>query len=295
MVARAALGKARTAVLAATMASARARGYDLVEQHFYSPLPDVERLPTGLWPDPLPTPGVDLRLESAVALLGQLTPLIEEFNPPREPQPGGGFYLHNSMYESVDAETLYALVRLLQPKRVVELGSGASSHVISRARADAGRAVEHHIYDPYPFTASGMGPVESTTVRAVGAEMMTADDLAMLEAGDILFVDTTHTVKTGGDCSNIYLRLLPTIPVGVYVHVHDIFMPYEYPRRWVVDHRRAWAEQYLMQAFLAFNKAFEVLLPTHALARLRTEAVAAAVSSFSPNVAPAAFWMRRCA
>ena len=93
--------------------------------------------------------------------------------------------------------------------------------------------------------------------------------------------------------TRIVLDLLPLVAPGVLVHFHDIFLPYEYPSAWVLEERRAWAEQYLLQAFLAFNAAFEVVFPAYAVVRAAPDAVAQAIPSFSAAVMPGAFWIRR--
>jgi hypothetical protein len=270
---------------------ARRLGYELRRQHFYLPFPDVERLPD-LWTEPRDLTGVDLRLQEAGELLKELEPLIAEFSVATAARPA---FLDNGGYESVDAEVLYGLLRKLKPARVVELGSGASSHVIDlarRANEDDGQPLTHTIYDPYPF-GNPMGPVSAATVHALAAEDLDIGVIDALQAGDILFVDTTHTVKTGGDVVRIFLDLVPRLAAGAYVHVHDVFLPYEYPRKWVVDDRRAWAEQYLLQAFLAFNEQFEVVFPAYAISREQPALVSSIVPSFGLGVAPGAFWMRR--
>jgi hypothetical protein len=298
-------------------------GYQLTRRHFYSPIPIVEELPERLWDGPSELPGVDLRVEDALAFLeGPLRPHLDEFRPPLQPAvpgrsawpvapsesftaPGGSsppkdpgqFWLQNSSYESVDAEILYAMVRHLAPARVFELGSGASTHVIhlaALANARDGRGLEHAILDPFPYRSSTMGPVPGVVTYPVRAEDLDPARFGALEAGDVLFIDTTHTVRTGGDVTHIFGEILPRLTQGVTIHIHDIFLPYEYPRAWVVDDRRAWAEQYLLQAFLAFNDDFEVLLPAHALARAFPNALRRLIPSFDPRTTcPGAFWIRR--
>jgi hypothetical protein len=137
-----------------------------------------------------------------------------------------------------------------------------------------------------------MGPVDATVHRQRTEDIpLTVFD--ELRPGDVLFVDTTHTVKTGGDVVRLVLDVFPRLRPGVLVHLHDIFLPYEYPRDWVVARRRAWGEQYLLQAFLAFNRGVEVVFPAHALAREHAATVADVVRSFRDGVCPGAFWMRR--
>jgi hypothetical protein len=132
-------------------------------------------------------------------------------------------------------------------------------------------------------------------VHPIAAQDLDPDVVRALGHNDVLFVDTTHTVKTGGDVVHIVLEMLPRLASGVYVHFHDIFLPDEYPREWVVQRRRAWAEQYLLQAFLAFNSAFEVVLPLHALTRRQPELARETIPSFARTrgTGPGAFWIRR--
>jgi hypothetical protein len=277
---------------------ARAGGYDLVRRHFYSPLPKVETLPDRLWSEPRPMIGIDLAVDRAECYLREdLKPFLEEYRPPHDGDGSSGFFLKNGSYGPVDAEILYAILRRERPGRVVEFGSGSSSYVIEDAQMQTSSATfDHIIYDPYPLTANSLGPLPNAKIYSQEVEGRDPAAVAQgFKSGDVLFVDTTHTVRTGGDVDWIISALLPVVPVGVLVHFHDIFLPYEYPRRWVVDERRAWAEQYLLQAFLAFNDDFEVLFPTHAMARSVPELIARTIPSFGPGVQPGSFWIRRVA
>lgn len=274
-------------------------GYQLSRSGFYSPIPVIAELPAGLWDEPSATPGLNLRVDEAVALLtGPLRPYVAEFNPPPMPAGPGEFWLYNDNYGAVDASTLYAMLRHLKPKRVYELGSGFSSHVIHMAavaNARDERPLEHTVFDPFPYEAGGtLGPVPGATVQASRAEDLDHAQFAELQDGDVLFVDTTHTVRTGGDVTRIFLEIVPEIAVGVTVHVHDIFLPYEYPKRWVVDQRFAWAEQYLLQAFLAFNTDFTVELPNYAVLRASPSTLRSVIPSLDEtNPGAGGFWFRR--
>jgi hypothetical protein len=272
----------------------RRLGFELVRRTFYSPLPDRHNLADTFWTTPSALTGVGLDSEQPLSLLRELSPYFPEFQ--RVLIDERGFRLDNGTYEAGDAETLYGLVRHVKPTRMVELGSGTSSHVIAAAlrqnRAEGGSA-EYRVFDPYPWEATELGRVEDVDVVPLAATDVPEEAFDHLAAGDILFVDTTHTVKTGGDVPYLILDILPSLAPGVLIHFHDIFLPYEYPRDWVVDRRLAWAEQYLLQAFLAFNSAFEVTLPLHALARSEPDAVRQLIPSFGRDVAPGAFWIRR--
>ncbi len=286
----------RRTALASLSRAFSARGYELIRRDFYSPLPDVERLASTHWDEPIRMPGIVFDVEAQFRFLeSDLVPFLSEFQPPRE-RTGGGFYLDNETYGSVDAESLYGILRRLKPGRVVELGSGSSTHVIHAALAknrEEDAEGEQVAYDPFPWTATDLDPLRDVTVVARRAEDVTAADLADLRAGDVLFVDTTHTVKAGGDVTRIVLELLPNVAEGVFVHFHDIFLPWEYPKAWIVDEHRLWAEQYLLQAFLIFNRQFRVVLGAHALARADGDRLRRSIPSFGPRVAPGAFWIER--
>jgi hypothetical protein len=114
-----------------------------------------------------------------------------------------------------------------------------------------------------------------------------------LGENDLLVVDTTHTVKTGGDVNHVVLDILPLLRPGVLVHFHDIFLPWEYPRKWAEDYGLYWAEQYLLQAFLSLNTEYEVVCGLYALSRRHPERLRELVSSWREGVAPGAFWLRR--
>jgi hypothetical protein len=108
----------------------------------------------------------------------------------------------------------------------------------------------------------------------------------------MLFIDSTHVLAIGSDVQFLFLDVLPRLNPGVLVHVHDIFFPFEYPRKWAMEQHRFWTEQYMLQAFLAFNAEFEVLAGATYLTTCWPEEVQATFSN-SPELQGASFWMRR--
>ena len=276
--------------------TARRLGYDLVDRRHYSPVPDLAELPEATWTCESELRGLDLDVSRARDFLRtELSPYLAEYAPPRQPTGNPrDFYLENAYYESVDAEVLYAMVRRFVPLRTIELGSGMSTLVIADARAndDPERGSTHRVYDPYPRPE-----LVGTIRQAADLRVSSATDIPLAEfdelgPGDILFVDTTHTVKVGGDVNRIILDVLPGLKPGVLIHFHDVFLPWEY-RADFLERGFFWNEQYLLQAFLAFNSQFEVLLPLHALQRRFPEDVAALVPSARHGAQPSAFWLRR--
>lgn len=222
----------------------------------------------------------------------ELAPYVAEFRPPTEDRGRHGeFFLDNGAYERVDAEVLYAMVRHFKPRRVLELGSGFSTLVTAQAAAANerdGHPLAVTSVDPFPSVAPG----QRIRLRRQRAQDVPLPEFEALESGDILFVDTTHTVKVGGDVNFLVLEVLPVLRPGVVVHFHDIFLPWDYPREWIAR-GMYWAEQYLLQAFLAFNPAFETLFAAHYVSRQVPDRLRAVVPSFRSRTAPGAFWIRR--
>ncbi|ETW98279.1 MAG: hypothetical protein ETSY1_19350 [Candidatus Entotheonella factor] len=91
------------------------------------------------------------------------------------------------------------------------------------------------------------------------------DTLNQLRSGDVLFIDSSHEIGVGNDVIFLYLQLIPRLPQGTLIHIHDIFLPYDYPRSWVIDERWGFTEQYLVQALLTYSDAFEVIWASYYL------------------------------
>ena len=114
--------------------------------------------------------------------------------------------------------------------------------------------------EPFPreFVRKGFPGLRSLIEKKV--QDIDLEFFSQLESSDLLFIDSSLAVKIGGDVNYLFLEVLPRLKPGVIVHVHDIFLPFEYRRDWVMDEFRFWTEQYLLQAFLTFNSEFEVLM-----------------------------------
>ena len=272
-------------------------GIQFLVKSFYSPIPDLRALPQDVFERRSALSGLDLALDRQAELVeGELAPYLGEFDPPEQPTcDHGEFHLANGSYPPVDADLLYALVRHLKPQRVLELGSGHSTLVTCMAAAANerdGSPTRVECFDPYPSVVSAATPGVAR-LEPVSAQMTPFAEFQALEAGDVLFVDTTHTVKLGSDVNFVVLEVLPLLAPGVVVHFHDVFLPREYPRVWVEDLGLVWAEQYLLQAFLAMNSGYEVLMSVNALAAEHPDVLGGAIRSWRLRGMPGAFWIRR--
>jgi hypothetical protein len=269
--------------------AARAGGFDLVRRNFYSPIAHAEELPAETFERPSPLAGITWEAPRYEAFLRDLAPWWGEFELP------AGFSWENQLYGPVETEVLYALIRRGRPRRIVELGSGFSSLVIAsacRRNAEEGSPCAYKAFDPHPrafmHDLAGL-----SALQAVGACAVPREVFDGLEAGDVLFVDTTHTVKIGSEVNRLLLDVLPRLAPGVLIHVHDVFLPYEYPRDFLL-HECFWQEQYLLQALLAENPNFEIVFPAWAVVHERPGLISELFPQHARRVfGPGAFWLRR--
>jgi hypothetical protein len=274
----------------------RRAGYHLVRATYYSPIPDMAEISPAVWEEPAPMPAVDFDIDAQLAFIErELGPFLAELAAPTvAPGTAEGYYTHNEFFNALDAEVLHAIVRVFRPARVMEVGSGYSTLVIAgaaRRNERDGAPVEHTVHDPFPSQKLDAIRDRIELHRQTATEIDAAR-FAELAAGDVLFIDTTHTVKPAGDVVRLLLELLPTLAAGVIVHIHDFFRPFEYPRVMLEQLGLYWQEHYLVQALLVGNERIEVLCANHALARMRNDRITALIPSLEPEMAPSSLWLR---
>lgn len=234
--------------------------------HFYSPIGDpadlLERADT-IW-DPSPVAlGIDFRRTEHERILTEVFPkFIRDYQYPEtesETSKPYDFYTGNSQFGWLDARSLFVFLREQPPRRMIEVGSGFSSlltaDVNHRYLHDS---IEFECIEPYPrpFLEQGIPGINRLIRDRV--ERLDPQFFTKLEAGDILFIDSSHVAKIGSDVNFLYFEVLPRLKPGVRVHIHDIFLPYEYPKYWMTDENRSWNEQYLLRALLMYSNAFRV-------------------------------------
>jgi hypothetical protein len=275
--------------------------------HFYSPVPDVEDLRRrAVFEKRSELRGIEFRPEAQLELLAKLG---EGYGaecdwPLDKTQDPFQFYQRNKSFSFGCAAGLHSMIRHFKPRRIIEVGSGSSSRVIHRAAAmnrsgTEGQATDYTIIDPYPkSTVSELGRIGAAELIVSKVELLDPALFDRLEANDLLFVDSGHTVKIGSDVNFLILDILPRLKSGVVIHFHDINLPYAPPESYYrnPEFRVFWTEEYLLQAFLAFNPSFEVLLAMGYLQREHAEEFRRAFPHFDPatNWADSgSFWIRR--
>jgi hypothetical protein len=266
--------------------------FHVLPYRYDSPIPLADELDLARLKQPRLLPGVRFDEDKILPLLDQLQPFAEEFgNRPLARVPDADFWFRNNSYEDLDAITLYSMVRQVKPRRIIEVGCGHSSRVMSiaaRRNAAEGRPAECSFIEPYPSellkSYALAGPLIEKRVEHVPLETF-----QQLQPGDILFIDTSHVVKAQNDCCYELLTLIPSLPAGVYVHVHDIFTPFDYPEEWLLG-QYYFNEQYALECLLTHNPRLEVILPVYWLNEMhRTRMLRLFAKA---TVRPAAFWMQ---
>ena len=263
--------------------------------HFYEPLvrPADLRRPLS---DVRTLPGLDLDVAGQLAFLERLRFGAELLALPDTPTEPGVFTYANEQFGPGDAELLYSMIRELRPARIIEIGSGNSSLVAKLAieaniSSDPAYGCDQCCIEPYAaeWLEASIEHVVRSPVERLDVRMF--DELA---ADDMLFIDSTHVIRPQGDVLFEYLEVIGRLRRGVYVHVHDVFTPRDYPSRWVLGERKLWNEQYLLEALLCHSDRFEVVIALNHLWHEHPAAVTAALPVLGrhPHAEPGSFWFR---
>jgi Methyltransferase domain len=231
--------------------------------HFHSPIPDMDDVwarEATIWAPRSEVPGIDLRPDAQIALMGELADLAAE-----HPWTDGHtlrYRFDNHMFAKGDALALYGMLRLHRPPRVVEVGSGFSSALmLDTDDTHFGGTTRFTFIDPHPERLHSLLSDDDRTRATVieeRAELLDPEVFSTLSAGDLLFIDSSHVSRIGSDVNHLFLEVLPNLPAGVLVHIHDIPWPFEYWKHWVAQ-GRYWNEAYLLRGLLTDNPRFRVL------------------------------------
>lgn len=267
--------------------------------HFYSPVVDPDSLSArrdSVWPDAPECLGLDFNAAGQQRLLEEaVARYLPEFDYPAD-GPGDDeldhFYVNNSQFSHLDCRALYCFLRHWRPSRLIEVGCGYSTLLsadVNRRYLDG--AMHLSCIEPYPrpFLKRGIDGLSEVIERKV--EDVPLALFGSLRRGDVLFIDSSHVAKTGSDVLYLFFEVLPRLASGVRVHVHDIFLPNDYPADWVLTENRSWNEQYLLRALLTGNPRYRVLFgSSFAYERLHDDLARAFAASGAAPMSGGSFW-----
>jgi predicted O-methyltransferase YrrM len=271
--------------------------------HFYSPIVDAAGIAeTFTRARPAPPAGlrdVDIDIEAMTAFwTNGLAPILATSQLPEQADGKHRYHFANPAYSYGDGSILRAMILAHRPRRIVEVGSGWSSACMLDAAFDEGKLDARVAFvEPYPALLKSMLRPEDearVTIHECGVQQAPLEIFEQLEENDILFIDSTHVVKTGSDVVYELTEVLPRLKPGVLIHFHDIFYPFEYSYQWVVEQNRSWNEIYALRNFLAFNNAFKVVFFNDMFLQLRRDVIARDCPLFLKN-SGGAIWLKRVA
>ena len=275
-------------------------GFHITLNHYFQPVPDTRTIKLEKFTTPSELPGINLNKSKQIELAETFNShYLKEYSkfpihPTDNPKE---FYLSNDSFEFIDAEVLYCMVRHHKPKRMIEIGSGRSTFVSGQA-LNKNREQNHPClftaYEPYPGKILEHGVPGLNELKQIKIEDILLEEFQSLSKNDILFIDSSHVLKIGSDVQYEYLEIIPRLSKGVIIHIHDIFLPFEYLKEWVLDEHRFWTEQYLLQAFLCFNDSFEVLWGSYYMNHYHPDILERCFPAYeSGKAAPASFWIKK--
>jgi hypothetical protein len=244
-------------------------------------------------------PGIQWNVEEQLALLKQFRYQEEllAIPPSKKEAPDLHFFYDNPSFCPADAEFLYSVVRHFKPRRVIEIGCGYTTMLSLQAEKKNAAENSHHACRHIciePYEMPWLEKLELQVVRSK-VEDLPLSTFEQLEAGDILFIDSSHIIRPQGDVLFEFLEILPVLKPGVLIHVHDVFSPRDYLKDWVIDQHCQWNEQYLLEAFLSFNSHFRIIGAVNLLKKDYSRALEekCPTTAQRPNDEPGSFWMMR--
>jgi hypothetical protein len=239
--------------------------------------------------------GIDIDKETMLRTWGNLVPLMIDNPFPVKPTTGYRYAFDNPSYSYGDGSVLQAMIRYFSPKRIIEVGTGWSSAcMVDTVERYCANECELIFIDPYPELSRRLVGDTKLNVQtfASGVQDIPLEVFDQLNQNDILFIDSTHVLRTGSDVCRELFEIFPRLSSGVLVHLHDMFWPFEYPRHWAVDENRSWNELYAVRAFLMYNKEWEIVMFNDFLAKFERQMIAATCPRFLENTG-GALWLRR--
>jgi hypothetical protein len=241
--------------------------------HYYSPIPSLKEIDTDgekIFRESKILKHINLNEAQQKGLLKKIAGYYPELPFPEKKLDGFRFCYDNPSFPPCDAVFHFGMIRELKPKRWIEVGCGYSSALLLdvNERFFDGK-IQCDFIDPYPqLLRSLLKSEDRVLIHEKRLQDVPSDLFKKLESGDVLFVDNSHVMKIGSDVNHILFEILPILNTGVYIHFHDIFYPFEYPKEWVIPATYpkyeyggiSWNEIYAIKAFLAYNTAFEIVM-----------------------------------
>ena len=260
-------------------------------KHFYYPIPPSNNLSKYNFDSQFPTTGLSIDDNIMKNLMYKIREYNEEYKP---------IYKSSGYESNGDGSILWGMIRIFKPNLIVEVGSGNSTRVALNAmdlnNQEKAKLGGVFAIEPYPKKELRELQKRWQTQLQLNEKMLEDIDESVfnkLQENDILFIDSTHIVKCDNDVHRLYLKILPNLPAGVIVHIHDIRLPQDYPRSWVVNKKYFWNEQYLLHMFLCFNDSYKILFASNYMKLKYYEEFSQSVIGLDEDGWPGSFWIKK--
>lgn len=241
--------------------------------------------------------GINWNIDKQLDILHQFNFQEELKKIPLEKQNNTEYFYNNNMYATGDSEYLYCMVRLFKPRKIIEIGSGNSIlmtiNAIKKNELENTEYKCHHLcIEPYEQPWLEKVQIELRREKVEDIELSVFNTLG---ENDLLFIDSSHIIRPQGDVLFEILEILPSLKPRVLIHIHDIFTPKDYLNEWIFQDKKLWNEQYLLEAFLSFNKSFEIIGAINYLSHNYRELFEKKFPIYKSEYGrePGAFWIRR--
>ena len=241
--------------------------------HFYSPIVDtkeiIERENT-IFNRNRNLFGFSLNQVVQITLLEDFKEYYKLLSFSEDPIEGKRYFYNNSFYSYSDVIFLFSMIMHSKPKKIIEIGSGFSSATMLDVNEKYfNNSIDITFIEPFPENLKKIAkPGDKFTLIEKKVQEVDVNIFKSLKENDILFIDSTYVAKTNSD---VLFEILPLLNKGVKIHFHDIFYPFEYPRKWVIDENKSWNEIYFLRSFLMYNYSFKILALNTYLEETRTE------------------------
>ena len=268
--------------------------------HFYSPIPSIDEIKSKekaiFTISSKKIPAINLNGISQLKLLKKLKKFYKNLPFEANKKDNLRYFFNNPCFSYGDAIIYYCMIRKLKPKRIIEIGTGYSSCVaLDTNELFFDNSISCTFIDPYPkLFLSLIKKSDKNRIKVINKNLQEIDlkIFSGLSCRDILFIDSTHVSKINSDVNYIFFQILPCLKAGVFIHFHDIFFPFEYPKEWVYQ-GLAWNEAYLLRVFLQYNKIFKIQFFNSFMAYWHRKEVAKDIPLFLKNTG-GSIWINKC-
>lgn len=262
-------------------------GFVIVPNHYYCSIPDIIQLQhdKAHWAHPVSFDNIKRDINSQGKFLLALAENArgeyesgELYNAAAALECGPG-------YGVIEAQSIYLFLRYFKPSKIIEVGCGLSTYCMLAAseknKTESSVNYNHICVEPYPKEWLRSAPIKLIENKVQNLNASFFDEL---NPGDLLFIDSSHQVRTGGDVSFLFLEIIPKLKAGVFIHVHDIYFPYLYPRDTLSTFIHP-MESALLYALLNGNSKMEIMLSLSMLHYSRPDILKEAFPLYDPEPA----------